>query len=142
MTFPGRYRCIPFRFCIRGSDLSFVVSFDSRGDVTGISLPRTQRVQRPYCANCQKYCRQTISNSTFCAICRRQGFTTETCNCSVQSTSGLSNPPQANSTAFHGDTSLTDNRPKREIQVLGKTFHALLDSGATTSYVNKKARAK
>lgn len=82
-------------------------------------------------------CRQERQASqSFCAKCRRLGFTTEKCPCSVQSTSTQERVSTCSTKI--SQISSVDNRPRREVFIMEKAFTALLDSGATTSYVNKK----
>lgn len=98
----------------------------------------------PTCRNCRKRgirtedckCRENNVSSSFCEKCRRQGYRADTCPCSQPSTSGGSNHHSV-STIISKNISALDNRPRRDVEILGKTFNALLDSGATTSYINQ-----
>lgn len=102
-----------------------------------------KKPRRPFCVRCRKRgirsedcnCEQNPITPTMCTICRRQGYTTETCPCAQ---AGPSNVSEENSTSSHDDSALTDQRPRKFVTILGQTFRALLDSGASTSYVNKK----
>ncbi|KAL5286850.1 hypothetical protein ACFFRR_008072 [Megaselia abdita] len=101
--------------------------------VTPLVIAGPQGVKTEEC-NCHNQQNAPVS---YCATCRRQGYSTETCPCS-QPSSGQQNPSQYNSTTNHGNNNVGDHRPRRNVEILGRIFKALLDSGATTSYVNEK----
>lgn len=101
--------------------------------------------RRPFCKDCRKrgvrtedcQCQKQTNTPSFCATCRRQGYTTETCPCATAGPS-TQTASQFNATSNYEENRIIDQRPRRKVQILGKTFNALLDSGATTSYINDK----
>lgn len=112
-------------------------------DTPGHTSRYCRRPRRPFCRNCRKKdvrtedcnCLQNVASSTFCTFCRRQGQTSESYPCRIPSGSGVLANQQSISTVLH-NSPFTDKRPRRDVEILGKSFNALLDSGATTSYIN------
>lgn len=112
-------------------------------DRQGHSSRFCHKPPRPYCKFCRRRgirteecnCQRDNSPPAFCSLCRRHGYTNETCPCS---TPGVSSNRESMSSINNEHSSVTDQRPRRYVEVLGKKFDALLDTGATASYINHK----
>lgn len=99
---------------------------------------------RPYCRICKKKgvrtemcgCKEEEKPLDICASCRESGHITQNCP------KTCSNHSSSSAMAHQLGTAeiCSDRRPKRSIEIAGKTFSAILDTGATTSYLNANVK--
>lgn len=98
--------------------------------------------RRPYCHNCKKKgvnncnCSKEKKPLNICTMCKESGHTEKECPEIVRKQSSGSVM-----TFRQGALGMsTDRRPRRKIEIADKTFTAVLDTGATTSYINKSVQ--
>lgn len=127
----------------------------------------TRDTTRPQyqCYNCDgfghtaRYCRQ--ARKPWCSLCKRRGVTTEACGCKKEDpplqwchlcrrqvedaancickNDGPSNQheEEAMASEHHFKSAQGDSRPHSVVNICGREFVALLDTGSTASYVNE-----
>lgn len=95
---------------------------------------------RPYCKLCKRKgirtdecgCKEENKPLEICATCRETGHIAQNCP------RNYSNQSSNTAVVYQlGATEIcSDRRPKRSVDIAGKSFTAILDTGATTSYIN------
>lgn len=117
-------------------------------DRTGHTARYCKQPYRPYCKKCSKKgvstkecgCENEPRPLNLCATCRESGHTSQECPKKRIWENGNQSANSVTTVDLGNLGTHIDRRPRRKIEIAEKGFIAILDTGATTSYINSEVR--